>query len=506
MIGNRTWNVAAKAPFLFIFCLCLLLATGAAAGAAIVSVDDSAAQDLVPGDVFDVVVSLDSDGELVSTLDIDLEYDPVALEVKSITQNGLFGATVNSDYIVVYGSGDDGAGTVSYGLAGTVAEAKSGSFVTVEFKVLDDASNGTYPLELSRVELLYGASEISVSSADGAAVVGEDSSGDEPIESGEPEVCLSPATVNAEPGDVFDITVKLDSADELVSTLDVKLAYDPSVMKINSITQNGLFGATADTDYIVVYGSGDDGAGTVSYGLAGTVAEAKKGDFVTIGCEILATAANGSCSVSITSAELLNGANSVSCAKAGDTTVVVSSTPVEAGIVLYPGWNLISVPEVLESPGIDDVLGNFSDEEIDAVFCDDLSTGVNVMSVPDNFEPLKAYWVHSNMSSSVVIKEEYLAKASSPTTPPALKLYPGWNAIGHTALETQSAELALFAADDCYVKIKGPWVTATEEYACIGLNTDDISGLDDSYVTTGDFEMNVYEGYYILVQEECILG
>jgi hypothetical protein len=167
-----------------------------------------------------------------------------------------------------------------------------------------------------------------------------------------------------------------------------------------------------------------------------------------------------------------------------------------------PGWNLISIPETLEDPSMANVLQDFSDTEIDFVFYDDAST--DMMVVPTDFEPLKAYWVHNNMAEAVVINEEYLTPMV-PSTPPSLMLYPGWNAVGHTADVELCAEVALGPIDDCYSKIKGPWMPSINEYAYVGYNGDE-GVINGNHVGTDVFKMDMYEGFYVFVNEECMLA
>ncbi|SFM23338.1 cohesin domain-containing protein [Methanolobus profundi] len=612
MNDKKLRGFAEKTALLLIFCTCILLGMSAAAATATVAVDDSAAQGLSPGDTFSVPVTLDSDGDIVSSLSVELMYDPSAVSVAGITQNGLFGTVQNTDYIIAQGSGDDGAGTIYYGIVGTstTAGVKDGDFITVEFEVLPATANGSYPLELGDVELLYGAIPFTTSTEDGVVTVGEDVV----VVDEYPEVYVFPATIYANTGDTFEAKVKLDSDGEIVSALYVELAYDPSVLSVVGITQNGLFGAVESTDYILAQGSGDDGAGTIIYGIAGTTAEAKAGDFITVEFEVLLSAADGSYSLDLMNVELLNGADEVSDAVVTDGAVEITnipnvvpdpeiishtdgeivsqveivevsdasgeddimSTTVEIfadlnedctaddvgedwvvigtdtdgtdgwkvvldtttvpdgkylvratmddgrdtgfytvcvtvynpdGILLQPGWNFISVPEALENPGVNDVLADFDSTIVDTVLYDDISSGTNSMVIPTEFEPLKGYWVHNNLDEDIVILEEYLQKATTmPTTPASLHLYPGWNAIGHTALDEQSAEVALVAIDGCYIKVRGPWVPSANEYAYIGLNIDDGSELTGNFVTTADFKLDAYEGFYVLVQEECLLG
>ena len=604
---------AEKAAFLLLFSACLLIGIGAAAATPTVAVDDSNAQSLSPGDTFDVMVTLDSDGVTVSSLSVELNYDSSVLAVNAITPGNLFGTVVGTDYILEDGSGDDGAGTVSYGMAGTTSKVgvKNGDFITVTFEVLPAVADGNYPLELGMVELFYGANAIATNNVDGEAVVGEGAV----VVEDETSVSVAPGIVNANPGDVFDVTVQLDSNGNVVSSLEVELTYDPSALEVLGITPGTLFGTVAGTDYLLADGSGDDGAGTVYYGIAGTASTvgAKNGDFITIQFQVLGDATAGNYPLELTSVNLFNGGSAVSVADVNDGTVAVTTVPAippiaditshtsgetlsqveiisveddsgdddvvsatfeifadldgdcnaddvgeewsvlgvdtdgtngwsivfdtttvpdgtylikatlddgkdtsfeticvtvynPAGILLKPGWNFISVPEALENPGVNDVLTGL-DAAVDAIFYDDLSSGVNTMVIPTDFEPLKGYWIHNAQDDDVIILETYIQKSTTvPATPATLKLYQGWNAIGHTALDAQPATVALIAIGDDCIKIKGPWVPSANDYAYVGLNIADGSSLTGNFVTMADFQMDAYEGFYVLVQEECLLG
>ncbi|MDI3485636.1 MAG: hypothetical protein PWQ51_25 [Methanolobus sp.] len=612
--NKKIKGFAGKTAFLLIFSACLLMGIGAAAATPTVAVDDSDAHDLSPGDTFDVIVTLDSDGVTVSSLSVELNYDSSVLAVNAITPGDLFGTVPGTDYILEDGSGDDGAGTVSYGMAGTTSNVgvKNGDFITVTFEVLPAAADGSYPLEFGMVELFYGASAITTDNMNGEAVVGDEVV----VIEDETSVSVVPSLTNANPGDIFDVVVQLDSDGNVVSSLEVELTYDPSSLMVLGITPGTLFGAVEGTDYLLADGSGDDGAGTVYYGMAGTASTvgAKTGDFITVQFEVLGDATEGSYPLDLTSVNLLNGADEVTVDAINNAVVAVTVVPniapiaditshtsgetlsqieiisVEddsgdddvvsatfeifadldgdcnaddvgedwsvlgvdtngtdgwsvvfdsttvpdgnylikatiddgqdtsfeiicvtvynpAGILLKPGWNFISVPEALENPAVADVLTDFDSTVIDAVFYDDLSSGVNTMVIPTEFEPLKGYWIHNAMDEDVIILETYIQKSTTvPATPATLQLYPGWNAIGHTALEAQSADIALMAIGDDCLKVMGPWVPSANNYAYIGLNIEDGSSLTGNFVTIYDFQMDAYEGFYVLVQEECLLG
>jgi hypothetical protein len=51
----------------------------------------------------------------------------------------------------------------------------------------------------------------------------------------------------------------------------------------------------------------------------------------------------------------------------------------------------------------------------------------------------------------------------------------------------------------------GPWVTSSQEFAYVGHNGHE-GVINGNQVGTDIFTMNMYEGYYVFVDEECVLA
>ena len=556
---------------------------------------------VAPGDTFQVTVDVDSDAENLRAVNLQLDYDPTVLMVNDITNENLLGAGA----LVAPGSGDDGAGMITYGIASTTGAytPEAGTMLTIEFEVQVGAMDGVYDLDLNNVVLKDEANAViaGVAVADGEVEV---AGGAVPEM---PEVMISPeASGPVDIGDTFQVTVDVDSDAENLRAVNLQLDYDPTVLMVNDITNENLLGAGA----LVAPGSGDDGAGMITYGIAATggVYTPEAGTMLTIEFEVLTGATDGIYDLDLNNVVLKDEANvPIAGVMVTDGTVEVSTVPnvvpvpeiishsdgdvvsktqivevidnssqddiktatfevfadingncddddagetwtvfgtdndgsdgwtaaldtttvpdgqylikatlddgrdtafyivcVEVynpeGIILMPGWNLISVPETLENSTIEHVLQDFDDTQVDSVFYDNGS----MMTVPTDFEPLKAYWVHNNMSEEVVVNEDYLTPMV-PSTPPSLMLHPGWNAIGHTSKTDLPAEIALSTIDSSYVKVKGPWVSSAEEYAYVGFNG--VEGvINGNQVGTDVFVMDVYEGYFVFVTEECVLA
>jgi hypothetical protein len=409
------------------------------------------------GDTFQVAVDVSSADYNLRAVSLLLDYDPTAVMVNSITNENLLGAGA----LVAPGSGDDGVGTIAYGIAATggVYTPEAGTMLTIEFEVVGSATDGTYDLDLNSVSLKDESN---------AVIAGVD---------------------------VTDGTVEITTVPNVLPIAEIISHTDGEIVSMTQIVE-------------VVDNSGQDDIKTATFAVFADTNGNCDADDVGEVWTVFATDNDGSdgwtAVLDTTSvpdgqylikATLDDGRDS-----AFDIVCVVVYNP--EGIILLPGWNLISFPESLVDAGIDMVLQDFDATMVDSVFYDDASTGM--MVVPTNFEPLKAYWVHNSLDEAVVINEDYLTP-KVPSTPPSLRLYPGWNAIGHNAKVELSAEISLSTIDDCYVKVTGPWVSSADEFAYVGYNG--VEGvINGNQVGTDVFDMNIYEGYYVFVDQECVLA
>jgi hypothetical protein len=333
---------------------------------------------------------------------------------------------------------------------------EAGTLLTIDFEVKVGAVDGTYDLDLTGVTLVNG----------GAAIAGVDVVDDTVEISSVPNVVPVPEIISHSDGDVVSKT-------QIVEVVDNSGQDD--IMTATFAIFADINGNCDDDDVGEVWTEfATDNDGSDGWTAVLDTTSVPDGKYL-----IKATLDDGSDSAFyIVCVEVYN----------------------PEGIILLPGWNLISFPETLENASIDYILQDFTDVEVDSVFYDELGT----MVVPTTFEPLKAYWVHNNLSEEVVILEDYLTPMV-PSTPPSLRLYPGWNAVGHNAKVELSAEVSLATIDDCYFKVIGPWVTSANEFAYVGNNGQE-GPLNGNQVGTDVFKMNMYEGYYVFVDEECVLA
>ena len=330
------------------------------------------------------------------------------------------------------------------------------------------------------------------------------------------------------PGEDFQATIKVISNGYPLKSIGLQLNYDPSSINFKGITDEGLLG---NNTTIATGIEGNDVIASVVYGINVTEAinESISGDLLTIDFEVNENATEGTYSLNLENVVFRDESNTVMPDTVVFNTVILIANvtdpidgepdeePVDdeiptedtgeeegntTGIILQPGWNLISFPENMDEPSIDDVLRDFSDDVVDIVFYDDTNSGM--MIVPVEFEPLKGYWVHNNVSESVIVDETYL-QPKIPSGPPSLRLYPGWNAIGHTSRIELPAEYTLITIDNFYTEIRGPWIPSEKDYAYVGYKNEE-GIIEGNVVGTDVFSMNMYEGYYVFVEDECVFA
>ena len=168
---REEWRCLTFFTVILIIFSALVVGIGAAVASPSASINPTVTSDLVSGDVFQVTLDVNSDIYDLRSLNMYLYYDSSALQVNSISENGLLGSSM----LTAPGSGDDGAGTILYGIASTAGtySPKSGTFLTIQFQV-KDITDSTYNLDLANVELLDGANTAisGVSVTDGRVEVG----------------------------------------------------------------------------------------------------------------------------------------------------------------------------------------------------------------------------------------------------------------------------------------------------------------------------------------------
>jgi hypothetical protein len=175
-----------------------------------------------------------------------------------------------------------------------------------------------------------------------------------------------------------------------------------------------------------------------------------------------------------------------------DTSIVV--LPPVMDVPLHEGWDFISIPCVLENSSVDSVLAGVA---YDGLLYYNAETGVWETGV-STFEVFKGYWINVSGSDQVILEDSLVKQEiqEPPEPRPEIPVYEGWNAVGSDYEFDETAEKTLVSIDDSYSKI-------VDEYDVIGFNGVNHEDADDG---TKHYMMHPYEGYWVFVTQDGILG
>ena len=357
-----------------IFVLCMVLGAfgvGAAAAAPAVTISPASTTGLAPGDSFSVSISVNPDGAGVSSGDIRLSFDASVLEVTSLTKGDILGTNAldgGSSY-------DNTAGTVTtiYTRVGaTTPPTAAGTWATVDFSVKTGAVDGATNIAITSADL---ADEvffdlIGITTTDGTATVGAAAPA--------PAVTISPAsTTGLAPGDSFSVSISVNPDGAGVSSGDIRLSFDASVLEVTSLTKGDILGTNA----LDGGSSYDNTAGTVTtiYTRVGaTTPPTAAGTWATVDFSVKTGAVDGATNIAITSADL---ADEVFFDLIGITTTDGTATVGAAGAVTLT-WTTEPPASVTQG---DDVKFDVSFSELaDYYFRIENSTGERVWRYPED--------------------------------------------------------------------------------------------------------------------------
>ena len=172
--------------------------------------------------------------------------------------------------------------------------------------------------------------------------------------------------------------------------------------------------------------------------------------------------------------------------------------PIE-GILLEEGWNLFSVPCVLENDTVEYVLEGV---DYDAIVWYDASDQTWYIAV--DIVPMTAYAIIVNETQTI----ENIECISEPIVPPTRHMYPGWNLVGLTSFDTTKKAESTFIAggiDDSYSRVWGPWDGT--QFVQLGYNKNvlDPVVLSGKDVYTESYIIKPYEGHWIFMEQDDTL-
>jgi hypothetical protein len=183
-----------------------------------------------------------------------------------------------------------------------------------------------------------------------------------------------------------------------------------------------------------------------------------------------------------------------------DQISVNVDNPPQYGISLESGWNLFSVPCVLDDDSRAHVLEGVDYEAI--IWFD--ANSQQWKDNPATIEPLTAYAIQVNNTTQQVITN--IECTDLPIVPPSRHMYPGWNLVGLTSYDTKTAESAFIAGgiDDSYSRVWGPWNAGDRELEQLVYNRNFLDP-GAGYLYTEDYIMRPYKGQWIFMEQEDTL-
>jgi hypothetical protein len=229
----------------------------------------------------------------------------------------------------------------------------------------------------------------------------------------------------------------------------------------------------------------------IKYGLArtSTAASPVNGVFITVQFTAKSSA-SGIYVLDLANVDLMNSTTShITNPQVTDGQVNVSGTPVFE-------WKYISVPYQLNNSTVAYVLNGI---RYDGLFGFDPVNKVYVGGVK-NFEPLKGYLIHMDISQDITNIER---RSGQPQVPPSLEVKKGWNLIGTSGTDPKNAETMLGAIDPGYYSIWN-FNVLTQSYDKIGING--MSGPDSAtHVSTVNFTMQPKVSYWVWATQDTSL-
>ena len=299
------------------------------------------------------------------------------------------------------------------------------------------------------------------------------------------------ATTVSSTGVTYDITAPtVISVVSNVATPGVYAEDDTVVITFSEAMDPETITGTVD-DELVITDKTWGGTSSVAWTVDNTVAT------ITIGT-----------SPTIASGDIITYAGVTDVA---ENAVVVTSTLV-SGLHLYGDaggkWNFISTPKALAT-GSKYASDVFSDVSYSTLYrynaytnhfdsiCNHVSCDLN--STTTEIKPLVGYWIEVTVEKNI----EFTYLASGYTTPPAVELYAGWNAIGYTgATNGINTAQVLQSVNSNYSTVIG-WDASSQAYETSQINNG--SAVKDAGTST-DSTMTSFQGYWIWMTADDTLS
>ncbi len=174
-----------------------------------------------------------------------------------------------------------------------------------------------------------------------------------------------------------------------------------------------------------------------------------------------------------------------------DYISVQDISPPSGSIPISTGWNFVAVPKKL-APGRD-TAAIFENIEADGHSLLQYDSGTNqwiILAKTSLIKPLDAVWLYSKRIDTVPLTFD----PDTSQNPAVRELKMGWNAIGFTGIEPQSAKKSL-------ISVQNSWLN------CLGFNRD-LQRYDTMIIKgeNDDTALCPYNGYWLYMSDDGIIA
>jgi len=181
----------------------------------------------------------------------------------------------------------------------------------------------------------------------------------------------------------------------------------------------------------------------------------------------------------------------------GEITQEVMSSPnvVEAGIMLYAGWNLVATPRTLDKTANTAKIFSDVNAEGHSIWTYDVEKGGWIDLIQDDaIKPLHGYWVYSTQEHWIPL----IYNTDPLMVPPSRTLVEGWNLVGLSGVHDATARDAFLSVRKVWTNIIG-WSEEKQSYEATILNGGDEGSNEMSSLSTGN-------AYWVFLTEPGIMA
>ena len=175
--------------------------------------------------------------------------------------------------------------------------------------------------------------------------------------------------------------------------------------------------------------------------------------------------------------------------------IVQSPHVIEAGIMLYEGWNLVATPRTLAKTAHSAKIFSDVDAQAHSIWTYDSEKGGWIdLGQDDVIRPLYGYWIYTTQNQWIP-----LTYNTDPLmVPPSRTLVEGWNLVGLSGVRDATARDAFLSVRKAWTNIIG-WSEENQSYEATILNGGDEGSNEMTTLSTGN-------AYWVFLTEPGIMA